>query len=193
MCLMNTPSHLIINAALRKALAGRVSIPMGAALWGGLAPDLPLYLLSFGGFAYYRWGLGWETERVFRYMYDTLFFSDPFWIASHNLLHAPLVLLAGIALTWGARHDSGGWRRWLLWFFLGCLVHTTIDITCHVDDGPLLLFPFNWALRFQSPVSYWDDRHYGREFALFELALDLALLAYLIIPALRRRWGRPVM
>lgn len=180
---MNTPSHLIINAALRKAMGARLPTPRSAVLWGAVAPDLPLYLLSVGGFVYYRLILGWDAGRAFSHMFDTLFFTDPAWMALHNLLHAPLVLAAGIALTAGARQTPGP-RRWLFWFFVSCAVHTTIDILCHVDDGPLLLFPFEWSLRFRAPVSYWDPRYYGREFALFEGALNLLLLAYLIGPAL---------
>jgi hypothetical protein len=54
-----------------------------------------------------------------------------------------------------------------------------VDIATHVDDGPLLLFPLHWTLRFQSPVSYWDRTHYGREFTIFELTLDVLCLGYL--------------
>ncbi|MEZ4675136.1 MAG: hypothetical protein R2932_12925 [Caldilineaceae bacterium] len=32
--------------------------------------------------------------------------------------------------------------------------HTAIDIPLHYDDGPLLLFPFDWKTRFHSPVSH---------------------------------------
>jgi hypothetical protein len=73
---------------------------------------------------------------------------------------------------------------------VGCLVHTAVDIPCHVDDGPLLFFPFNWNIRYHSPVSYWDPRHYGTQFAIFELSLDLVLLLYLFVPLLRRRLSK---
>jgi hypothetical protein len=159
-------------------------------LLGGIAPDLPLYLLSIGGFVYYRYFLGWEAGRVFAYLFDTLFFTDPFWIATHNLLHAPLVLLAMLAATWTARTVPGRWRHWVFWFAAGCLIHTGIDIVTHVDDGPILFFPFEWTFRFRAPLSYWDPRYFGREFTIFEIGLNLALLAYLLIPLVRRRWGQ---
>jgi hypothetical protein len=54
-----------------------------------------------------------------------------------------------------------------------------IDILTHVNDGPLLFFPFDWTVRFHSPVSYWDSAHYGREFGVCALALDLVCLGYL--------------
>jgi membrane-bound metal-dependent hydrolase YbcI (DUF457 family) len=139
---------------------------------------------------YYRFIQGWEVERVFAYMFDTLFFTDPFWMAAHNLLHAPLVLLGMLGATWAARQAPGTWRRWWFWFAAGCLVHTIIDVLTHVEDGPLLFFPLNWTFRFRAPVSYWDPRYFGGEFAIFEIGLNLVLLAYLLIPVVRRRWGR---
>lgn len=123
-------------------------------------------------------------------MFDTLFFNDPFWIATHNLLHAPLVLLSLMAVTWTARTQPATWRHGVFWFAVGCFIHTAIDIATHVDDGPLLLFPFEWTLRFYAPISYWDPRYFGREFTMFEIGLNLVLLAYLLIPVVRRKWRR---
>ena len=81
-------------------------------------------------------------------------------------------------------------RHWLFWFFAACFVHSVIDILTHAMDGPLILFPFNWSLRFQSPVSYWDPAHYGTQFTIFELTLDVALLVYLLLPPARRLLSR---
>ena len=60
------------------------------------------------------------------------------------------------------------------------MLHTLIDIPIHYDDGPLLLFPLNWDLRFMSPVSYWDPNRYGIPFTIFEHSLDIVLLVFLI-------------
>lgn len=188
---MNTPSHLIINAALRRWQRGRVSIPRGAFLLGAVLPDVPLLLLSVGTFVYHRFVLGAQDMRaVMREAFDDRYFNDPLWIAGHNLLHSPTLLLLGVLLLWRFRQRAAGRGRWLLWFVLGCLAHTALDIPTHVDDGPVLFFPFDWHTRFHSPVSYWDPRHYGRQFALFELALDALLLGYLLLPALWRRLAR---
>jgi hypothetical protein len=184
---MNTPSHLLINAALRKGLRSRVVIPGGPFLWGSVAPDLPLYLLSIGGLIYYPAVYGWTREQAARHMFDTLYFNDPFWIAAHNTLHSPTMLLLLLAALWPARARGIKGSTTLWWFLVGCLVHTAVDIPCHVDDGPLLFFPFNWTIRYHSPVSYWDPRYYGTQFAVFELTLDLVLLLYLLLPRLRRR------
>jgi hypothetical protein len=221
---VQTPSHLLIGLALRRAHAARRAedaagsneasvakagpdrgLPASAAAWGSVAPDIPLYLLSVGGFAWFRGVLGWTPERTFERLYDVLFFQDPVWIASHNLLHAPLLLLAGLAFM----ALEGRWRRvapdlagvtidaqvleraarrraWWSTFLLFCLVHAVIDVFTHYDDGPLVLFPFDWTTRFFSPVSYWDPDHFGRPFTFLEGLLDLVLLAWLLAPKLRR-------
>ena len=63
---MNTPAHLIISAAaFGKANQPRVT---WAAVCGGMAPDLSLYLL----FAWFKFVLGY-SERV---IFDEWYFSQ---------------------------------------------------------------------------------------------------------------------
>lgn len=183
---MNTPSHFLMTAALEKKLH-RVPIVKSAFLWGSVAPDLPLWLLSIGGMVYYHLMLGWSLRETFHLMYDQLYFHHPFWIACHNFLHSPLILGVGLAIVWRSRQQSGSRSRWLFWFLLASLFHTGVDILTHVDDGPLLLFPIDWSLRFRSAVSYYDPRYFGRSFQQFELGLDLFCLLYLLIPKRRAR------
>ena len=74
-------------------------------------------------------------------------------------------------------------KRWgsnLFWCGFSCTLHTIIDIPLHYDDGPLLLFPFDWETRYYSPVSYWDTKRYGGQFRLFEHALLFILLLWLL-------------
>ena len=186
---MNTPSHLIINAALHKRAkaGGAQGIARGAFLLGAVLPDLPLWLLWVGGYLYYRYGLVNTAFTIVDPLLDELYFTNRFWIASHNMFHAPLVLLSTMALLWRFRGQAGTRRNWIFWLAAGCLIHTALDIPTHVTDGPLLLFPFEWSLRFRSPLSYWDSAYFGREFTVFELLLNLVLLAYLFGPGL---WGR---
>ena len=175
---MNTPSHFLVAAAIGRAWR-RGPMVKSAFLLGSVAPDVPLLLLSLGGFAYYRLHLEWDRAEVFQKMYGELFFRDAFWIASHNLFQAPLLLVAGIALAWALRRRLPRASPWWGWFLASCLLHAVIDILTHHDDGPLLLFPFDWSTRFQSPVSYWDHTRFASEFQRFELMLDAFLLAYL--------------
>lgn len=151
--------------------------------------DLPLYGLSIGSAIYYHYIVGLSTETTFRHIYGTMYFKNPGWIAAHNLLHSPTLLLIGLTVLWPYRRTLLNRRRWLFWFLVACLLHTAIDVVTHVDDGPVLFFPFDWTTRFHSRVSYWDRRYYGAQFAMFELALDLVLLVYLL-PGPVRRWKR---
>jgi len=178
---MQTPSHFLMTATLAKALP-RVPIVKSAFLWGSIAPDLALWGLSLGGIIYYHFMLGWSMKQALTLMFDDLYFHHPVWIVSHNLLHAPILLLLGLGWAWRSSHhgDRSRISLWFLWFFLACLMHSTVDILTHVDDGPLIFFPLDWTTRFRSIVSYYDDRYYGREFSLFERSLNLFFLIYLL-------------
>ena len=180
---MNPPSHLLINAAIRRWVAP-ASIRSSAFLLGAILPDIPLTLLWIGAYVYEHYIRGDSSVRLMDERFDKLYFTDPLWIISYNGLHAPLILLAVLALLWPFRAALGTHRHWLFWLAAGCLVHSMLDIPVHVHDGPLLLFPFDWNLRFHSPVSYWDRRYYGREFGLFEIGLDSVLLLALFGPKL---------
>ena len=182
---MRTPSHLIITAALRRGPLAKVKIATPAFLVGAVAPDLPLYLLSVGRALYLYLTQGRPITSVHSFMFNDLYFSDPLWIIAHNTLHAPLVLLAVLALTWRYRAAGTGSGFALFWFFAACLFHTALDIPTHATDGPLLLFPFNWHYRFHSPISYWDPAHHGTLFSLFEYSLDILLLLYLFLKSPR--------
>lgn len=185
---MNPPTHVLINAAFRKLAAPQ--IPARPFIIGGFVPDVPLTLLTAGMFVYTRFVLNGSDAQVRATMtqiFDDRYFNDPVWIAAHNVLHSPTLLLIELALLWGFRERLGSPLRTMFYFLLGCLFHGIGDVLTHYNDGPVLFFPFDWHTRFYSPVSYWDPAHYGGQFAIFELALNLALLAYLIIPWLRRR------
>ncbi len=184
---MNTPTHLLLTAAASRVVSRTTPVARGAALWGSVAPDLPLLLLSLGGLLWYRLYLGWPVDSVLTRLYDELFFRDPGWIVAHNTLQAPLVLGAGIALCRLLRARAPRLTHWWTWFLAACLLHSLVDVVTHHDDGPLLAFPFDWGTRFASPVSYWDPRHHGDAVWRFELALDAALLLWLLAPALARR------
>lgn len=187
---MNTPSHFIITAALRKSLRKRVTMPARAILTGSIAPDLPVYLMTLGAFLYFRVMLGWDSQQTFEHIFNDLYFHDPFWLAAHNMLHSPTLLVLVLAILCSVARRRKTTPRWPLWFLAACLFHTTIDVLTHHDDGPLLFFPFEWTTRFHSPISYWDPEHFGSYFAPIEIALDLLLLLYLCTgPVLRRLKG----
>ena len=195
---MITPTHVVINVAL--AHRRRVDAPDAAPdplrrrlfILGGLAPDVGLYVMTGLAAAYYPLAQGLSVEETFRLVFDDLFYTAPAFVVVHNLLHAPLVIAGLIgAGTWLKRSSSrqrlGGA---LQAFGLGCAVHTALDIPVHHNDGPLLLFPFNWSLRFDSPVSYYDPDHYGSIVAPIDLTITVVGLAAIGWIALRRRRSR---
>ncbi len=184
---MNTPTHFLMTAALRKALP-RVPMSRSAVLWGSVAPDIPLYLMTFGALGYFHYWLGWTWRESGRHIFGTLYFQDPLWIGFHNILHSPTSLLLGLLISRLMARRKPELSNWLHWFLLACLLHSIVDIVTHHDDGPLLFWPLDWQYRYQSPISYWDHRHYGSEMSKLEFGLDLAFVAFLVTVWIREKW-----
>ena len=165
---------------------------MSAIAVGSIAPDAALYLL-YAGTMLYLYLQGWTVEQASEYAFHTLFFENMWWIIAHNLLQAPLILGAGICglgylLKRGALSErAAGRARWWLFFLISCSVHTVLDILTHYDDGPLLLYPFNLNVRFQSPVSYWDPARHAQTFLYFEFGISLIGVIYLVTRYFRNR------
>lgn len=195
---MITTTHVTLSGALSRLAAGertgrasrlaRRLLPdessRRAVLWGGLAPDVGLTLLTFGAAAWFPAVEGRSLEATFEHVYRELFYDDPAWVVLHNLLHAPLVLLALLGV---ASRLSGRARHWLTAFAIGCLLHSVVDVLTHHDDGPLLLFPFDWDTRFHSPVSYWDPAHGGRVLGPIDAAVSLLGGGWLLVTWWRAR------
>ncbi|MEL6107349.1 MAG: metal-dependent hydrolase [Planctomycetota bacterium] len=175
---MNTPTHALINWTAARMTSRR--FPPSAVLLGSIAPDIPLYGLSFGGVIWFRWVKQWEWERVGNHLFADLFYNDPWWITLHHSLHSPTVLVIALLATRLATGATRFMESWWSWFFASCMLHTLVDIPVHHDDGPLVFWPFNWSYRYASPVSYWDPDHFGRPTMMFEALLTVALLARLL-------------
>jgi len=181
-----SPSHFLINAALRRGTRSRHALLRTPFLIGAILPDVPLAVLSIGTYLRARLDGGLDTGAVMRDAFDERYFREPLWIAAHNLFHAPLLLAVALVLLWRQRHRHASRLRWAFWLFAGYAVHTLIDLATHYDDGPVIFVPFEWTIRLHSPVSYWDRRHFGNQFFVFEVGLDIALIAYLAWPSIRR-------
>ncbi len=161
---------------------------------GGLAPDVGLFAMTVGATAYFVVGKGWSVRESLQVIFDDYFYSEPVFVIAHNVLHAPLVILglygiAQVAVRRGRPRMGNGLKA----FALGCAVHTALDIPVHHNDGPLLLFPFEWSLRFNSPVSYYDPNHYGSVLAPLDAAITVVGGALIVGAwAMRRRRRRLV-
>ncbi|MCP4141600.1 MAG: metal-dependent hydrolase [Chloroflexi bacterium] len=192
---MNTiPTHLVINAAINKKYGSKFKLIRSAFLWASVAPDIPLFILSIGYFIYLRFFTTQSLSEGISYAFDTLFFNDPLWIFSHNLLHSPTLLVIFALLLWRFKDKSNKRGKWWLSFVFGSMVHSMVDILTHHDDGPLLFFPFDWQRRFYSPISYWDSNHYAGQVFWVEVSINILLVGYLFLPKLigyfRKRHSR---
>ena len=186
---MQTVSHLLTTWAGGTKLAQKnqsLSVPW--LVLGSVLPDIPFAVLTVGYEIYFRWfaPLPVNNQSIMEYLHFNLFFNDPLWIVSHNFLHSVVVngVFIFLALTILRRSR---WGRVLLWIAVGAMVHTLIDIFTHHSDGPLFLFPINWQYRFASPISYWETAYYGRQFMMFEYAVDLLAILYLVYRRYIRR------
>lgn len=205
---MNTITHVLINATIDRRVRERRSsgqpaddvvrapapadhpIHTKAFLWGGAAPDLPLIVMTIVAAGWFMAVRGWALGESLSHVFRDLYFSNPFWKAANNLLQAPAMLLIwfGVILLVRRRWPSVG--RKLLWFLAGIAVHVALDIPVHHDDGPLLLFPFEWTVRFRSPISYWDPQHQGDIVGAIEYVAMAAMTVYLLRYRLRGLWER---
>lgn len=158
---MNTPAHLIFGAAAF-ARPGITAVSVAAVL-GALLPDLSLYLL-----------VGWSLLVMnipAQVVFDQLYFSD-LWQA--------IFAVDNSFVLWGLAFGLGLWRRWpVLVAFAGSgLLHLVFDFALHHDDARRQFWPISdWV--FHSPVSYWDNNHYGGFVGPVEIAVSLALCVVL--------------
>lgn len=161
-----------------------------AFLWGGAAPDIPLIAMTVGAATWFTVVRGWELGDALQHVFRDLYFSDPWWKAINNLLQSPVMLAGWLGLALLLRRYRPAAGRVLLWFFAGVALHVAADVPLHHDDGPLLLFPFDWDYRFSSPVSYWDPDHHGDVVGMIELGAVVLMALYLLRYHLRGWWRR---
>lgn len=153
---MNTPAHAVLNLWI----LGRKERPETALpiVIGSVLPDVPMVL-------FYAWAkliAGQPEGEIWSRAY---FEWQGRWTI--DLLHSLPLTLAALFLAW-----RFGLPR-LTALFAGMVLHIPGDFFLHHDDAHRHFFPFSdW--RFESPVSYWDPRHYGRIVGPLELAAVVA-------------------
>lgn len=200
---MQTYSHLLITAALRKPLAKRIDkkklpeLRTSAILLGSVIPDMFLTIAAIvcgiidlsRGVNLNPGNLDNNTSLLWL-LFDDWFFNNPWIIAGQNFFHSPLLVAVFIGLAYFLWRQGRYGAGWFFWLSCAAMLHTLIDIPLHYNDGPLLFFPLNWDIRFFSPVSYWDPERYGVPFTIFEHSLDLILIIFLVIRYWPKRWRR---
>ncbi|QQA41559.1 cobalamin biosynthesis protein CobQ [Pelagovum pacificum] len=154
---MNTPAHLIFGAAAF-ARPGRPA-ESTAAIIGALLPDLSLYLLA----GWHLFILGTPPETVFGELYFSESWGRVFRIDNSFILWG-IALAVGLALK----------NRVVIALTGAALLHLAFDFPLHHDDGRPHFWPLtSWI--FESPVSYWDRRHYGEIVGPIEIGVCLIL------------------
>ncbi|MCB1469059.1 MAG: hypothetical protein KDK08_18395 [Rhizobiaceae bacterium] len=168
---MNTPTHMLIGAALF-ARRDRPATTF-AALAGGLVPDLAMLTLV-------EWSIrvqGVPARTVF-----TEFYLSDAWQRIFAVDHSFIVWGALFALTLLLRKPLAG-------AFAGAgLAHAAVDFFLHNEDARRQFWPLSDYV-FRSPVSYWDPARYGQIVAPIEVALVL-VLTLLLLWRQRRMWER---
>ena len=158
---MNTPAHLIFGATAFASPNSR-SVTW-AAMLGGLIPDLSLYLMV----GFHLFYLGTLPEIVFSELYYSEQWQFIFGIDNSFFVWGA-IFLAGLAF---------GHR--VIWAFAGAgLLHLLLDFPLHHDDGRAHFWPLtSWV--YESPVSYWDNAHYGNIVGPIEIVLVVIAFVFL--------------
>lgn len=154
---MNTPAHIIFAAAAFARPGARARNL--AALAGGFAPDVSLFLLI--GWA--KFVEGRTPEQIFRQDYVSALWQGIFRVDNSIPLWG-LLLAAGLAA-----------RRGTLAVFAGAgLLHLAFDFPLHNSDARPHFWPLtDWV--FRSPLSYWNPAHHGQIVGPVEIAVCVGL------------------
>ncbi|WP_428545716.1 cobalamin biosynthesis protein CobQ [Profundibacter sp.] len=168
---MNTPSHMLLGAAVfGRANQAKVT---AAALLGGLAPDISLYVMA-------GWALFVQNTPA-GVVFGQYYFSRE-WMQ--------VFAYDNSFILWGALLGFGLWRKkpWVIAFAGAAILHLITDFLLHHDDARPQFWPLtDWI--FRSPVSYWDSRYYGNIVGPLELMMDF-FLCFILWRRYRGRWAR---
>jgi len=83
---------------------------------------------------------------------------------------------------------AGPYKARFEFFIAGCFVHSFIDIYTHVDDGPLMFWPFDLESRFTSRISHWDPSYGGEMVLLTEICILICTISLIYY----RQYLKPV-
>lgn len=158
---MRTATHaLLALTALARPDAPRLNATVVA---GALVPDLAIFVMA-------AWA-GTVAQIPAAEIWDDVYFR-PFWqevfaVTNSAPIYALLVLLGFVFKV-----------RWVWLLGAAALIHLAGDLPLHHDDGHPHFWPItSWI--FESPVSYWDPRHFGRYFVFLELSSALLMIVLL--------------
>jgi len=186
--LMKTPTHALIGFAAARYF-GFTRRQTMICIVGAAAPDLPLALVWSYVAAAVTLDLGTFDQPSIQAAFDPIYFGAGWTSGLHNLLHSPLSLMLATACALALPSALRALRKPVLVFLLGAWTHSVVDIFSHIEDGPLLLWPLDQAVRVRGLVSHWDPAHGGYWMMAAECAGWFAVLA--LARMRRRKSGNP--
>jgi len=171
---MNTPTHLLMGAALLSRSRDRWQGSSKSQRWfnalillGALIPDLGLFVL----FVWARGILGVSEDQLWSEVYWRANWQTVFTIGNS-------IPLFGFLLVLGVVFRRYTWSLYMVGFASAALIHLAFDLPFHHDDAHAHFWPFtDW--RFNSPLSYWDPAHHGGVMQIIEVTMALGLIAVL--------------
>jgi hypothetical protein len=174
---MNTQSHILMGAVL---FGHNVPRRAWAGMFGGLIPDVPMLAIVLALKI-----SGVPDQTIFGELY-----WQNWWQVTNAVAHSFILWGALLVFSLALRHKAPWWTLVAI-FSASALIHTSIDFLVHREDAHMSFWPLTrW--KFVSPVSYWDWRHYGRYFSVFEATLGL-LMASLLFMRFRHMAARAAL
>lgn len=156
---MMTPSH--ISASLLVWRREGTWRSLAAVVAGAVLPDATMFL-----FYGYQRIMGANEASI----WNELYFLDH-WQYVFDVFNSFPIALVLLICAWHFR------CRWLQLFLLSAMLHMIFDLPLHHDDGHRHFLPVtNW--RFESPISYWDPKHFGWIIAPIELLGSISALIF---------------
>lgn len=135
-----------------------------AAVLGAVLPDLAIFLFYLVEKLVYG-----VPDRI---IWGEAYFRPGPWQNFIDALHSLPLAFLGMLFFRRVRNEA------LEVLFASMMLHGFCDLALHHDDAHRHFFPFS-DFRWQSPVSYWDPRHYGMAAAGAEAVLVLLASACL--------------
>jgi len=179
---MKTPTHAIAGWVLARWLKLPAS-GSKAVVIGAVVPDGPVIIVGAAIFVLCHFN---GRPDLFKPLMDALYFGETGLSGAHSFLHSPANLVLIAMGTYLMRPFFCRLSEWMGCFLLGAASHAALDILTHVEDAPLMLWPFSLQFRWPGPISHWDHRHYGDVFTAAELCLWAAGAIFAAVSAAAR-------
>ena len=153
---MRTYAHAILTLVATQRYSPQSSV---SAALGAVLPDL-----AVGAGAVWLWA---KRGLFTRDQFQQEACAKGSFATPDAALHSVVPLGAGLIFCFLPGIENKSLRQRLLAFLLGWAGHVISDALTHGEDARPFFWPLS-ARRFSSPVSYWENKRYGRLFTTLE-------------------------